>query len=105
MGSNTSLGLISHTVSIPNMEVLLKALSLTQLPPLCDPLPNGSQGTFQRPVAQVAWVREVKAYFFVRLHPRLRYADVGMDLDGKVDVGGWEPPQPHRAVRGDRPSE
>ena len=92
-GSNTFVHLISSTVTIPNLEVLYKALSVLLFPS------EDSQGLHEGavlclcPAVHATWVQDPMTYFFVRLHPRLRHRLASMGLDGSLRplAGSLEP--------------
>ena len=98
MGSNTFLGLVSQRVSPPTKEELCKAISIVQYPPVPDSSPEVLAQGSMYPAVQVLWVTEhSQTYYFVRLHPNLRFKDSALGLDGSTcsDVTwksrrGWE---------------
>ena len=98
MGSNTFLGLVSLRVTPPSKEELFKAISIVQYPPVPDSPPEVLAQTTMYPAVQVLWVNsQSQTYYFVRLHPNLRFPDSGLGLGGSKKPNstwksrrGWE---------------
>ena len=83
MGSNIFPSLVANRVQPPNNKEVFKAISIVQYPPVADADPEVlAQGTMY-PAVQVLWVKEgTQMYFFVRLHPNLRFKDSHLLLGG-----------------------
>ena len=98
MGSNLFLALAHNRLYVREVEDIHKAMSIAQYPPVPESPPEAIQQYTMSPLVQVYWTQQAGAdYWFVRLHPYLRYADSTMALDGTQIAwqadwkkGAWE---------------
>ena len=92
------MALAHNRLYVREVEDIHKAMSTVQYPPVPESPPEVTQQYTMSPMVQVYWTQKDGAEFwFVRLHPCLRYADSTMALDGtqiswKADwkKGAWE---------------
>ena len=83
MGSDLFLNLVSIKLAPPELEDVAKAISIVQYPPVPDVAPEVLHQNSMYPLVQVYQQRfEGSTYWFVRLHPNLRYSDSALGLDG-----------------------
>ena len=83
MGSDTFMMLTSLKLAPPDIEDVIKAISIVQYPPVPDVAQEVLQQNSMYPVVQVLQQRqEGHTFWFVRLHPNLRYPDAALGLDG-----------------------
>ena len=80
------------------VEDIYKAMSIVQFPQVPESPPEIIQQYTMSPTVQVFWTQKAGGdFWFVRLHPYLRYADSTMALDGtqtswqaEWKKSGWE---------------
>ena len=98
MGSNTFFAMLSHRVQITGHEDLFKAMSIAQFPPVHEAPADVIRNGFMCPAAQVIWLQEQAEEaprsggnrYFVRLHPRVRYSESTLQLDGTRIETNWK---------------
>ena len=90
MGSDCFLNLVSIKLAPPDLEDVIKAISTVQYPPVPDVAPEVLQQNSMYPLVQVYQHRhEGSTFWFVRLHPNLRYSDSALGLDG-TKTADWK---------------